>query len=1841
MRSLRLNRLRHIERLEDRRLLAVVTVDTVSDVADGDSSTILSLISTPGPDGVISLREAITAANQTINMGGPDEIHFAIPGDGPHSIQVNASGLPPITDAVVIDGYTQGNHTPGDPNDDAVPNSSSGWSGLNSMLKVQLVGTATGSTVNGLELSGGSEGSTIRGLVIREFGQYGLQVATDNNTVEGNFVGTDVTGSVPAANGADGIRILGNDNVIGGESAAARNLISGNTGHGVFILGGARNVLHGNLIGTGMTGTAALPNVASGVIVQDGPDNEIGGPASGAGNLLSGNGDNGVTVILAPSSGTIIQGNRIGTDVLGLQPLGNGFDGVLNFQSPNMVIGGTALGEGNLISANARHGINLIESAGSVAQGNLIGVNRTGSQPLGNQLNGVELLNSNDITIGGVATGAGNVIAASGSLGIFIQGGNSGNLIAGNSIGTDDLGTPLGNLDGLFVSGNGVAIERNTIAHSRSGITVSFGTGNPISQNSIHSISGDLGIDLAPPTGPNFPQDADDSDTGGNNLQNFPVITSVTNLGTMARVEGTFTSQLNSDYRLEFFASTLPTASGFGAGETFLDDLVLAIGGGSHTVNFSVDVQLPPGQPYVSATATDITDNGSGPRNDTSEFSRAVPVDTIFAVTSTADEGSGSLREAINAANFVAGPQVINFDIPADDPNHLYYMDDGISGHVSQTHVGVTAATDDLAIADIDPDWPHSWYSIELASQLFLTDEIVVDGYTQPGSVANTQPVGSGLNSILRLEINGAAASLPSLDGLIHLATSNSTIRGLAINRSNGQKIQLESGSHNQITGNHIGTDVSGTVAFSLGNNSFPPVFAGIGTNHATPASPITNNRIGGITPASRNLISSNFSGVALLDTATNNFVEGNLIGSDRSGTRSLENTLGIWVESVGNSIGGPSPASGNLISGNDTGIELSDFLGNSFGNLVQHNLIGTDVSGTHPLENGLGILNTGSNDNQIVANTIAFNGLTRFTSFGFGGLRIVGVGNLVSANSIHSNQGNGIDLRGDDGVDLNDVPPQSDPPDQDTGGNDLQNYPVITSAIDTGNGTQVEGSLASTPLSNFRIEFFSNVERDDNPFLNYGAGRPFEYGEGKTFLGFVDIATDASGNANFQTSLPALPAGEEFVTTTATNVTDVGPGPLNNTSEFSVAYPLGGPSTIVTRTGEVGVGTLREALTVAGFEDGADTITFDIPPDDPNHVYYQDDGVAGQVSPARITVTTAADDTSILDIDPDWPHSWYAIQLDRPLAEIDHRVTIQGTTQPGSQPNSLPALGGLNTVLKVAIDGSQVGGDGFNLQSGAELSLIEGLVIHGFSENGIKLRTMGGNRIYGNFIGTDPSGTLDLGNGGDGVLLSADAVTRVGGSDPSMRNLISGNGLHGIEQRNSGGDQFQGNLIGTDRTATAWLPNDGDGVHLYNASFETIGGSEPGTGNVIAARNANGVTVFDSDFPQLGLPETSIVAFEPCRNAAQAVFDAREAFFASNSPADALLLQFRIGVLVACTLSQGVQDAYAQANSIIGNEIWIDDDLSSAQRPLAVDLAGDGVTLNDPLDADGGPNNLRNFPTLTSAETTDGTTTIVGTLQSVPDVTFRIEFFVNPLLSASGYGPGEQLLGFTEITTDGNGDAAFTFEAPQVLSTGQFVSATATYLVDLDLQPGTPPTPVETSEFAAAIAVSGPGPVCDFDGLDGCDIKDIDALIGEIVSGANGTLYDLTGDGMVDLADRDSWLAEAGALNLPSGNAYLLGDATLDGVVDGQDFLVWNGHKFSVTSKWSQADWNADGSTDGQDFLLWNANKFQTSDVHFRPTHLHRRSTRLSATSTSWRLASHIDNLFADLDDGQEMQPK
>jgi Family of unknown function (DUF5719) len=356
-----------------------------------------------------SLRKAISDANAN---PGLDYIHFNITGS--HTIRP-FSALPTITDPVVIDGTTD-SHFAGRP-------------------VVEINGQGAGDS-NGLYIKAG--GSTVKGLVVNRFQRAGIRLEGNGaNTVRGNYLGTSVSGTTAYGNGDYGLALSSSSgNVIGQASASGRNLMSGNGVDGIFMSNSKSNVIMGNYIGTDVTGRSALKNGGHGILADYGSNrNTIGGTSAGARNIISGNADNGVYIRYS-SSANKVQGNYIGTDVTGTADVGNGWSGVgMNVLCNSNVIGGTTPGARNVISGNGHAGVTIhLGSALNVVRGNYIGVDVHRSA-MGNSQEGV-VMNSmpgGSNAIGGKTAGAGNVIAHNYRSGVFIDGGSK-DPILGNSI---------------------------------------------------------------------------------------------------------------------------------------------------------------------------------------------------------------------------------------------------------------------------------------------------------------------------------------------------------------------------------------------------------------------------------------------------------------------------------------------------------------------------------------------------------------------------------------------------------------------------------------------------------------------------------------------------------------------------------------------------------------------------------------------------------------------------------------------------------------------------------------------------------------------------------------------------------------------------------------------------------------------------------------------------------------------------------------------------------------------------------------------------------------------------------------------------------------------------------------------------------------------------------------------------------------------------------------------------------------------------------------------------------------------------------------------------------------
>ena len=236
----------------------------------------------------------------------------------------------------------------------------------------------------------------------------GLQINQANgNLVQGNYIGTDVTGEIALGNdptgGFAGVNLVtGSNNMIGGISSVdvhgnlsgLGNLISGNSeigqSDGIDIGGGVSNTVAGNYIGTTANGMGMLGNGGYGILVYGGQDTQIGTDGGSTynaaeGNVISDNADGGISVEDPGTNGTMIAGNLIGTDRTGSHALGNGLFGVNVYNGPT----GTSI-EGNVLSGNGFNGVNLYtDVTGTLIADNLIGTDITGTLPLGNDAQGI------------------------------------------------------------------------------------------------------------------------------------------------------------------------------------------------------------------------------------------------------------------------------------------------------------------------------------------------------------------------------------------------------------------------------------------------------------------------------------------------------------------------------------------------------------------------------------------------------------------------------------------------------------------------------------------------------------------------------------------------------------------------------------------------------------------------------------------------------------------------------------------------------------------------------------------------------------------------------------------------------------------------------------------------------------------------------------------------------------------------------------------------------------------------------------------------------------------------------------------------------------------------------------------------------------------------------------------------------------------------------------------------------------------------------------------------------------------------------------------------------------
>ncbi|HEX8264880.1 MAG TPA: dockerin type I domain-containing protein [Pyrinomonadaceae bacterium] len=580
-----------------------------------------------------SFRAAIIASN----AGGGGEIRFAVTG----TINL-VTPLPAITSTVGINVAQ--------PDNTATPNTPT----------IELNGQATqnaGAASIGLWIRAGN--CTIKGFAINRFAEAGIRMDTDGigndpgngvdnaNAIRSSYIGTNLAGDTALGNINRGILIVGTtQHFIGGDPQYDRNVISGNQGRGIEITAGGWAVVSGNYIGTNAAGSGDLGNTSDGVQIVNSSGSTIGyyNALNVNGNVISGNNGNGVSILTDfgfTASNNLVAGNYIGVNAAGTAALGNNGSGV-SMQAGGNTVGGSTVELRNVISGNKANGVSIgtTLATGNIIAGNYIGVAANGTTALANRDNGVQISNtaaSNTIGGAGVTPGACD---------------NSCNLIANNG-------------------------DANSLS-ARAGVYVdqTAGVGNSIHGNSIFNNAG-IGIDLgAPGTTAN---DTGDPDTGPNNLQNFPVITSALTSG---NVTGTLNSTPTTTFRIDFYSNTA-TDGANSEGRTYIGSTTtMTDSGGNAVFGFnSAPLSLSAGQ-FITATAT-TTAGSAQAIGDTSEFSGQALVTAAgggFSISGKVNYGVPSNDPAKPVANVLVTAVGPTTESDTTDTTGDYQLDNLVPG---------------------------------------------------------------------------------------------------------------------------------------------------------------------------------------------------------------------------------------------------------------------------------------------------------------------------------------------------------------------------------------------------------------------------------------------------------------------------------------------------------------------------------------------------------------------------------------------------------------------------------------------------------------------------------------------------------------------------------------------------------------------------------------------------------------------------------------------------------------------------------------------------------------------------------------------------------------------------------------------------------------------------------------------------------------------------------------------------------------------------------------------------------------------------------------------------------
>ncbi len=1444
-------------------VIDLVTANNFSD----DVSVLLGTSASPSPRpttvtttenfGPGSLRQAIINAN---NNPGVDTITFDIPGPGPHRISVGPAGLPAITDTVMIDGWSE-------PDFAGTP-------------VVELHGN--GYFHFGLELQAGSSGSQIRGLVINRFGYYGILIlGSSNNVISGNYIGTDVAGMSALGNTSGGIEIISSqNNLIGGSTAAARNVISGNVGDGLFFSSGANgNRVSGNYIGVDATGANALGNGRN-VRISFGKSNVIGTDGDGSndqseGNVISGGHSDGV-LITSLAESNVIAGNFIGTAADGTTAIGNSSNGIRLENGANQ----------NRIGTNG-------DGVSEVFERNIIA---------GSQLNGVEIVDDNTSN----NTVAGNVISGNREHGILIDGMASNNVVAGNLVGLDGMGNVLANnLNGISIVGSGGnrigtdadgqqdEEERNIVSgNGQDGIAIT-GILVPITRLSVldalvagtlpnRTASGTIDqADLRDVGGPagNFAYDNPVPGGGGDDF-GF-VATGQINVVTpgtyVFRIGGDDGSRLRID-GADVVVDDLPHGFRTRAGSVVLS-------AGLHSFEWAG------------------FDAGGG-----AGWELAVR-DTAFQYRVLGDPNpapelalAGSISVTAYSSELFANDNIVAGNYIGTDPNGQTARGNlrhgiNIESGASNNDIGGSLPAERNVISGNDGDGIRLDGAQTIGNRSLLSNGI---GTTVDGGALL-------LNTGLAVDIAGGATLSGS--GTINGGVSNDGT--LAPGNSPG--IITINGDYTQNAGGTLDIEIAGT-------NPLTPDFDQLIVNGTvTLAGALDGVPFGGVTPGpgdSFQLITNDgtdpvigtFAGLperALLSVGGISFLI-TYAGGDG-------NDVALIPAAYAND-DPETPDDPNYTTDVDTPLSvdgLNGVLANDFGDPIEV------ISNTNSINGATVMVNPDGSftydPSTLTPGTFTSDTFTYEIATTIAGALTPGSDFAVDASLDADGDDRWEDQIGTSALELllDNLPAVA----RVTG---VSGLPGITAAYDFPGGyvnneagaqlvavnTSTAQSFQNAPgdWSNDNVTFEIWFKPDNLAPTAINGQILFEDGGG-TGVGFYvddnllrfrkqpnagDIAFDISGISSefiqaigtyeVSTGVMNLYINGQFVgtdTAVGGDWTGGDPSAIGTRGGANAGGIGGGQAGTESFDGQIAIfriyddQLLNDSQVLANYEavagatytaQGTATITLTVSGSIPQTIVVinTNDSGPGSLRQAILDSNTSPDFNTIeFNIPGVGPHT---ISLLSPLPAITDTVTIDGWTEPGFANNPNVAD---NPVIE--LDGTSAGAavDGLRLVAGSDGSTIRGLAINRFGGDGIEINASSGNVVEGNYLGTDVSGTMSsLGNGGSGVRIAAGASNnRVGTDgdgqrDADERNIISANGFLGVEIVHAGTDQniVAGNYIGTDVTGAVDLGNAFDGVAIWQgAAFNRVGtdGSDDDFNanerNVISGNDRHGVFLLNT----------------------------------------------------------------------------------------------------------------------------------------------------------------------------------------------------------------------------------------------------------------------------------------------------------------------------------------------------------------------------------------------------------